>query len=269
MDTATNPSFAGPRLKIKRANQHIAELYTIFEKFLKTDFYKLRVDKQPDTGDYGLTLRQTTETPCEVPLVLGDAIHNLRSALDLTAFEIVTGAGGTPSNRLFFPFAATRDDLVAAMKGGEIKIAGADIVDLIIDTIKPYEGGNDALYSLNKLDVADKHKLIIPLVSVVALTGVDLKLGNGGVFTNFSMSVGQGGILKAVGSGSNIEITKQGKPAFGVFFADGQPFEHQPVFPTLHQLAQLVSGVVDALEKTFLASTQGASHSPAPEKPLH
>lgn len=248
--------FNGPKLKVKRANQHISQLNELLNAFVNTDFCRLHVEENRDTGDYVLKFEMTKPIPEEIPLIIGDAIHNLRSALDLMACEIVTLSEGTPSKWTNFPIRNTKKELEATLNGGEIKIAGTDIIALILDVIKPYKGGNDTLCALHSLDIADKHKLLLPIISVVALTHVNAKAG-GIIFTDCTFAVGEGGKLNILGMPRNFELQGYGKPAIAISFDKGQPLEGQPVVPTLHQLSQVVLGIIQTFEKVFLARGKG------------
>ena len=42
----------------------------------------------------------------------------------------------------------------------------------------------------------------------------------------------------------NVEFGAEFKPAIAICFGDSQPFRFQPVFETLHQLTQLVDGII-------------------------
>jgi len=252
-----NPLFIGSKLKVKRANQHIDELQRVLLAFLKTDFYRLHIERDPDGRNNILKFETTKEMPCEVPLIIGDTIHNLRSALDLMAYEIVSLAGDTPDRQTQFHFRDTRDELIKTINSGKIKAAPRAIIDIIIDTIKPYEGGNDPLCALHNLDIMDKHKLLIPVASVTALVGASAEDERGNRFEFVNLVVGQGGKLNMVSTDSNLNITNQGQPSFDVIFSKGQIFDGQPVIPTLHNLSQLVSGVVQTIEKAYLAIGKG------------
>ena len=74
--------FNDAKLKIKRANEHIQQLYTLLHGFLKGDFCKFSIEHNTDTGSYFLKLKHTKLLPDAVPLLIGDSIHNLRAALD-------------------------------------------------------------------------------------------------------------------------------------------------------------------------------------------
>lgn len=244
--------FNASKLKIKRANHHINDLQLALETFLKSDFYRLSIKKDPNGGNNVLEFKSTREMPWMIPLIIGDAIHNLRAALDLMTCEIVTMANQIPDKYTKFPFRETRQELESAIPGGKIKFAPQTIIDLITDTIKPYKGGNNPLYALNDLDIIDKHKLLIPTISVTSLVGVSIVDSGGNRFYDITLRVGQGGTLHPISTPHNINITNNGQPTFNVFFDKGQVFEGQPVIPTLHQLSQLVSGIVQTIAKAYL-----------------
>ena len=83
-------------LKIERANKHIAD----FEQRLRTssDRYGPSLHMDANTGEkflyYGLDDRYLRS---DLALITGDAIHNLRSALDIAWVEIVNKVGKTSS----------------------------------------------------------------------------------------------------------------------------------------------------------------------------
>lgn len=243
--------FTSAHLKIKRADKHIGDLESAFADFVKTEFYRFGVEKNPK-GEDVLSFEVTTPIPEDIPMIIGDALHNLRTALDHVAHQVVADSGATPSKNLYFPFAKGREELVAGLRDGEIEAAaGQTLIDLIVDTVRPYKGGNDALYALHKADIGDKHKIGVPTITIAALFDVEVKVG-GGTFHISRMEVGEGGKLNAIASAVHpIEIAKYGKAAFSVVFGKGQPFEGEAILPTLHQLSQLVSGVVETIEKGY------------------
>lgn len=81
--------FCGPRLKIERAKQHIADLHSSICAFATTDFCSLDVNQEVETGKYCLKVAVKEPLPHEFALIIGDAVHNLKSALDITVNEVV------------------------------------------------------------------------------------------------------------------------------------------------------------------------------------
>lgn len=245
--------FRSAKLKIERANQHIGELASALGFFVQTDFHRLSIEKNAEGSDV-LTFEAVGSFPPQVPMLIGDALHNLHSALDHVAYEIVAATGATPSREVAFPFAGSRDKLVEALREGEVQAAaGRGLVDHIIDTVRPYKGGNDALYGLHRLDIVDKHQLLVPLVYVAALLNVSAEDSNRNRFQIGRLSVGQGGKLNAIATAGTMKITDHGVPAFAIVLDKGEAFEGEPVLSTLQQLSQLVAGVVDGIEKMYRA----------------
>jgi len=93
---------AGHWLKFERAREHIEALEDAAEAWLDTDAYTIVRDVDPQSG---LTVRRakiTESPPYSLGLIAGDAIHNLRAALDHVVYAIsesALGAAFTPKDR--------------------------------------------------------------------------------------------------------------------------------------------------------------------------
>ena len=181
--------FGDARRKIKRADQHIFRLNEVLHSFLKSDFYEFIVKKDAKTGQNCLEI-SAHPMPEDVPLILGDALHNLRTSLDFVSTALARAAGKSVANRKF-PFRKTRDEVIAAVNGGLKDFAPQPVISAIIDEIKPYKGGNDALCTLHDLDITDKHLLIVPTISIATIKGVDLAFG--GILMKNSTFMVEGG----------------------------------------------------------------------------
>lgn len=244
--------FDGPKLKIRRASQHIHDLNTAIQGFLKTDFCRIRLDEYSD-GSHGFALDCTQPIPDEWALITGDAIHNLHSALDLAACEIVRTAGKEPDRSTKFPFFKKRSEVLGAINNGKIKAAGQDIIDLIVDTIKPYQGGNDALYGLHDMDILDKHLLIVPVLAMTSVDIIEAEGAQGSGMENVRIQAPQGNVFNVIRTPDRLHIKKYGNPTFDVRFGKAQIFDNNSVISTLHQLSQLVTDVVQTIEQAYLA----------------
>ena len=171
----TTSLFHDARLKVERAKKHISQLYTALNDFLlQGDFCKFSIKRDPNALNYVLKFEHTKLLPIDIPMIIGNSLHNMHPTLDYLAWEaVVRTSGKTPSYKLQFPCRRERDDLIESITTGrarEIQEAGPDIVDLIINEVKPYEGGNNnAIWTLHSLDIVDKHRL---LVSVLRITTI-------------------------------------------------------------------------------------------------
>jgi hypothetical protein len=247
--------FRGSQLKIKRANQHIRELNEILNAFQKTHFYRLSMEDNADLRKNIVTFSVTEEIPSDVPLVIGDAVHNLCTALDHAVYEMLILSGGSAGVWTKFPFEKTRQELEATLQGGTIQRLGLDLITLIMEVIQPYKGGNDPLYGLHDLDIVDKHRLILPVLSFTTLSHVVVaSRENTQAVSGDSLKVKPGERLSILFSGSDrFDLKDYGQPTLHVLFDNIEVFKGQPVVPTLHQLSQLVSGIIQKIAETWRA----------------
>jgi len=147
------------QVKVRRAHAHYADLVSAVHSYLATKPYAISTRR--DTGK-GLIyfVSSIQPTPTNISAILGDTIHNLRSALDHLAYQLVfVGAGRLPSSKAYFPIADNAAKYVE-QRGRQINGATPQAISMI-DALEPYRGGNDTLWKLHKLDNVDKHRVLI------------------------------------------------------------------------------------------------------------
>jgi hypothetical protein len=166
-------------VKIERANKHFDELEAAAQSLGEATFKLISLDHKPETGKPFLNIRPLNIYPPEIPAIAGDIAHNLRSALDHLAFHLVhvgVGFGETPPKTwadIQFPIFNSLNSYEAG-KGRRIQGARREAIEAI-DRLKPYKGGNHALWLLRNLDNTDKHSFILPIGENVIVGGVSLK----------------------------------------------------------------------------------------------
>ena len=159
------------RVKALRAKDHLRCLEAETHAYLASNPYVIGTKRDPHTRRLVYFISSVQPTPATLSTVLGDAIHNLRSALDHLAYQLVSiGTGTTPSSHVYFPIA---DDAAKYNKNRTKQLCGArPEAILAIDALTPYRVGNDVLWKLHKLDVIDKHRALITAGS--AFRSIDL-----------------------------------------------------------------------------------------------
>src|SRR5437763_15177075 len=95
---------SGVRAKIERAKQHIRDLDARIDSFRESRSYITFADKQSEEGESRLHLTIKPRLPVEFGLIAGDAVHNLRSALDHTACQLGVAGGDTSYRQAFSIF---------------------------------------------------------------------------------------------------------------------------------------------------------------------
>src|SRR5438309_7554073 len=96
--------FSGPRLKTERAKHHIEHLEAIFERYISHNKKALapKYNRKP-REPVGSGFHRHT------PTILGDALHNLRAALDHAYCILVEAHTGTINEWSTFPIAKNTD----------------------------------------------------------------------------------------------------------------------------------------------------------------
>ncbi len=151
--------------KIDRATNLRKELEEALRTFFASDPYKIETKRDPQSHQLVYYVTKVDEVPDEIALITGDIIQNLRSALDHLAYQLFTlGSGnGTGGYHIYFPIA---EDYAEYERQKSRKTTGmAQQAKDIIDTIKPYRGGNDTLWKIHKLNNIDKHRLLVTIGS--------------------------------------------------------------------------------------------------------
>lgn len=162
-------------VKVDRAAKHIIDLELETRRFWHDPRpYEIIPEDNLDTGERTYYLRVHKEIPSEFCALIGDIAQNLRCALDHLAWHLVTTSPvnpKAPDHDIYFPIFKTASDYQA---GKMRKIQGMTQAAIdAIDAIKPYYRldtvgiGNPNLYWLSRINIQDKHRLLIPVGSAV------------------------------------------------------------------------------------------------------
>lgn len=152
--------FEIPRLKVKRADQFLREFAGKSEEFRKSQPYALNLID--DGQSQHLIFEVRALMPDDLTLVLGDAIHNLRSSLDVLvndAFCMQTG--GDQRKQQFF----LRRDEQAFDKAlsGNLPGAHKDLIE-VVRSFQSFRQDAVWLERLCDFDIIDKHRTTLPVV---------------------------------------------------------------------------------------------------------
>lgn len=158
--------FEAPRLKLRRARYHIGDLQQQVTGFLRRVPFYLEIAAADAPGMKKWVVHVREEVPADFSAIIGDVIHNLRTALDLMACELVRLNGGDERN-VYFPFAESEIALDEMVIRRRMDRASPEALALI-KSVKPYHGGNEALRAVHDLDIIDKHQT---LITAVTMTG--------------------------------------------------------------------------------------------------
>lgn len=199
--------FEGPYLKLERAGYHLADLretITSYQARAVPEFIK--TERETDPWEIAIS----EPPPVVVSLQVSDIAHSLRSALDVMMCDIAIIRNAGLSD-MTFPFSgdanAFAERLAAPTKASPFKKLGQDVVDLI-EAAQPYKGGNRLLRGLHDLNNADKHRMVVPVVSFASVTA------------NQSAALSKKYGAPIIVLGGSLVAFSVGEPIFDCLFAD-------------------------------------------------
>jgi hypothetical protein len=145
--------------KVVRAKKHIEDLSSALKGFWELADNAVRYEDDPETNERTYYIDRVTDIPLDILVIIGDVLHNLRSALDHLAYQLPL-APGEIRGRTQFPIAESYAKYMSTdIRKGVTKFR-KDAVEAL-DSLSPYKGGNELLWSLHSLNIIDKHRLLL------------------------------------------------------------------------------------------------------------
>lgn len=235
--------FEEAKLKVQWAQSHVYQLIDQYRAILDSDIARVTVERDGKTGKQFLEIHDPQELPPMVALVVGDIVHNLRTAFDYVAI------GATGVDSIALPVGRTRSDIVAKSNHYRmIKSNNSALADFIIDEIQPYHRGKFMLWELSELDRLDKHRLILPTVHCVHRLGMVLEDERGKKFENQWVTSRSSSRIRTLPGEGPFKIKHQGQSGVSVSFGPGTPFNDEPVLETLDSMVRLAPQAIQAFE---------------------
>jgi hypothetical protein len=246
---AMNTNIGHAVLKVNRANKHIADVKEAFRALEES--YTSTIQRNPDTGIQEVVhaIPSLELALQELSPIVGDAVHNLRSALDIAWYStILRLLPDKISDWTKFPVKETRKGVEDALHGIEVDTRCSTLFEYIMFQIQPYKGGhNSAVFVLNELDILDKHMIPLELASRAHVRGISTRDKNGQTWRGTSMLTKNTGI-SVTSFEEGMEIEDKGKLTVTVSLKQAGSFEPLPVPDLLKTLAQYTLFVVKGLE---------------------
>jgi hypothetical protein len=136
---------------------------------MSTEPYKIVRQANLKAGKTVYLVEKADPVPPSVSILTGDAIQNLRTALDYLAYSLVIANKADPTDDTSFPI--LRGDVGSkfykATFEGKVKGMRYEAIEKI-KSLNPYKGGHDTLYSLHALNNREKHRLLLAAGNAVS-----------------------------------------------------------------------------------------------------
>jgi hypothetical protein len=252
--------FTSAYLKVEWANKHINDLDGLVRKFVASKADRVVRKEDATTGHTEISFEASAGFEKTINLMFGDAIHNLRSALDHCWVAAVTALdAGASIDDLYFPVGndwqncKSRIDNPKAEHATAISTeAGQKLRCVIKDFVKPYsadDGTETIISTLGKLDNIDKHRLLLTLLVEGTVKSDFVQIGGLKIF-GFTASYA-GPKLTAIESRGD-KVHGDFKATVEVLIGEAKLAENQPLIPTLRNTAQFVTESIKAIERCVL-----------------
>lgn len=175
----------GVEAKINRAKTHLADFEQGFKSALDTSGYFFRLEPDVEPGWYVLRIYDPPVVDPKWLLLVGDCIHNVRSALDHLMYQLVLLDGGKPTTHTQFPISQQPP---TDKNGNRVRIrtdpaiTRGDILDTL-EEVQPYQAAgtlqgpstrpeDNWLWLIHRLDIIDKHRLLLVAIIAAEMTNL-------------------------------------------------------------------------------------------------
>src|SRR5438309_55151 len=108
---------ASVRAKTERAEEHFRDLEVTVKGYLDSRPYAVVTYEDKQSGDkvFVLRVREDPNMMVRLGVIVGDVLHNLRSALDHLVWQLVEANGGTPDGSTALPISDSAQKFEAAL----------------------------------------------------------------------------------------------------------------------------------------------------------
>lgn len=243
------------KLKIERANHHVADLERQLIAFTRQNLDS-SVRYLNEGGQLDITITALAP-PASIAMTIGDAVHNLWTALDHLAWEVVGVDGGSQHKQLYFPKGDSRTSYEASCDG--IKTPSKSVKDLF-KSLEAFPGGaGHFLYVTCYLDRVDKHRTLTPVVHAPTIDELAIVSDGGKVRRRLSdlygetvtLREGESFTIDGAPNGTVLAFENDAEISPHILFGNVEFVKNKPIFPTVLQLRHAVANTIDIVERSI------------------
>ncbi len=156
-------SLADPRMLMERAAEHLKEANTELKAFYHSNPVLFSTEVNNEVGWCIIRVAVTKPPPPRIGVIVGDATHNMRAALDHLAWQLALTQTPEPYWRTEFPITDCATGDTRRQFNRVVQSLPTDAVDIIRE-LQPYNRGEaeeeHPLWLLDKLCNIAKHVMI-------------------------------------------------------------------------------------------------------------
>jgi hypothetical protein len=203
-------------------------------------------EQPPNVANDVLVAEENAPLPLAFQVEAGAYINAVRSSLDILASTLAQRHCQVLIDQAYFPVVASQQVWISGnYKGHKLIKALPNKEREIIESLKPYKGGNDLLYALHNLDIVRKHVRLLttdirPYHMTVSAWGEAIK--NFTFVSSGFMRSGDNetviGLLVKGAEKPRIKLTMQ------VSLSETLYLPHREIITTIYQFAKLANEII-------------------------
>lgn len=159
---------SNPTAKVTWAGHHLEKLRLEYRRVIIDEPHFAVPELDAEHAEYVFRYQEPTRDLESLGLIIGDVVHNLRSALDYIAWQLSESNGiipllnargvREPERIIMYPLA----DSPSGFENAKKRWIGLlpDPLQQIIESTQPYKSGYEMLAMLHRLAISDKHRVI-------------------------------------------------------------------------------------------------------------
>lgn len=130
--------------------------------WLKENIYTTVAEQPADVPNNVVVARQRNPLPLNFQVESGVYLNAVRSSLDILASTLASRHCPSLVDDAYFPVAHSADNFARGNYKGSKFVRALPVRErTFIETLNPYQGGNDRLYALHQLDIVRKHARLL------------------------------------------------------------------------------------------------------------
>jgi hypothetical protein len=245
----TKPNLSAARAKLDWADRQINVLDAEIRGFLEEKPYAISIDSETEPGIRYYVMDQTGPIPDIISAGIGAVIAPQRESLDMLATALAKNNGATKPNDVYFPVCKSEAIFREAITSKKIRELSS-LDRAIIESLKPYLGGNDLLYALHALNIKSKHHDLLTVFGNATQFGMGVKEGQGGGYIRriavwpWNNSPYPGKPCVFFDADPQMEL----KVSVDVAFREVGPAHSQPVIETLREFSRLANSIISLFD---------------------
>ena len=234
------------RAVLTNAKGHSENFRIESKRYLNNDPFARVAELDSRTGETVHKLKLARPIPSQLETLASDAVYNLRSTLDQIGYAVSIAAGGRGKST-YFPFGDTPSEVKSRGTTSSKEIPHQ--IFTLMESFQPHLGGNDLLWSLNKIGNTDKHRFLVPTVIATEVQSLDV-ISTAGPFRMPANLVwdSEKNEMELARTMANTKFQFDVNFSIFISFGEVQVVMGAPAFEVLDALARVVESILMAVE---------------------